>query len=316
MFTTILVPLDGSPLAERALPHAEVIARATNARIALVRAAQEFALPGVDATPGRVKVMAEAEDYLTAIAERLIAAGLTVDTGVVNDNPTATILSEAEIRPADLIVMATHGRGGLGRLVYGSVAEAVLRRTTVPLLLVRAWGEESQAAPFADRPRLLVPLDGSAFAEEALPVAAKLGAALGGELVLLHAVSPFEQAFMPEALLANFPKEEAARGEEARSYLHNLVARSAIGGCQAHFDVRLDVPTLAIEEAVRDHQASLVVMATHGRTALGRFVMGGIADAVLKHSRVPLLLVRPRHLADDEVSPALAPDAHPTSGKG
>ena len=124
--------------------------------------------------------------------------------------------------------------------------------------------------------------------------------ALGGELVLLHAVSPFEQAFMPEALLANFPAQEAARGEAARTYLHNLVARSATGGCQTHFDVRLDVPTLAIEEAARDHAAALVVMATHGRTALGRLVLGSVADAVLKHSRVPLLLVRPRRLAGSE----------------
>jgi nucleotide-binding universal stress UspA family protein len=294
MINTILVPLDGSPLAERALPHAEAIATATGARIALIRAVQEQTFLAIEKPAARVTAMAEAEAYLTEIADRLIARGFTVDTGVVHDGAATAILAEAERREANLIAMATHGRGGFGRLRYGSVAEAVLRRTETPLLLVRAWSVERQAAPFAVRPRLLVPLDGTAFAEEALLVATRLALALGGELILLHAVSPFEQVFMPEAILANFPDEEAARGAEAREYLEQLVARGATGGCQTTIDVRLDVPTLAIEEAARDHTADLVVMATHGRTALGRLALGNVADAVLQYSRVPLLLVRPR----------------------
>lgn len=199
--------------------------------------------------------MAEAEAYLTELAALLIAQGFTVDTAVVYDGAAAAILDEAEGREVDLIVMATHGRGGFGRLRYGSVAEAVL--------LVRAWGGNA-TAPFGVRPRLLVPLAGSAFAGEALPVAAKLALALGGEMILLHAVSPFEQVFMPEAILANFPEQAAAQGVEARECLEQLAARGATGGCQTTIDVRLDVPTLAIEEAARDHAADLVVMATRG----------------------------------------------------
>lgn len=294
MINTILVPLDGSPLAERALPHAEALATATGARIALIRAAHQQTFLGVDTPAERMTAMAEAEAYLTEIADRLIARGFIVDTGVVYGGASEAILAEAERREADLIAMATHGRGGFGRLRYGSVAEAVLRRTETPLLLIRAWGGERQTTPFGVRPRLLVPLDGTAFAEEALCVATRLALALGGELILLHAVSPFDQVFMPEAILANFPEEEAARGTEAREYLEQLVARGATGGCQSTIDVRLDVPTLAIEEAARDHAADLVIMATHGRTALGRLALGSVADAVLQYSRVPLLLVRPR----------------------
>jgi len=126
-----------------------------------------------------------------------------------------------------------------------------------------------------------------------LLVAAKLALALGGEMILLHAVSPFEQVFMPEAILANFPEQAAAQGVEARECPEQLAARGATGGCQTTIDVRLDVPTLAIEEAARDRAADLVVMATHGRTALGRLALGSIADAVLQYSRVPLQLVRP-----------------------
>jgi nucleotide-binding universal stress UspA family protein len=294
MVNTILVPLDGSPLAERALPHAEALATATGARLALIRAVQHHAFLGVDTPAERVTAMAEAEAYLTELADLLIGRGFIVDTGVVYGGAAAAILAEAERREATMIAMATHGRGGFGRLRYGSVAEAVLRRTTTPLLLIRAWGGERQATPFGIRPRLLVPLDGTTFAEEALPVATRLALALGGELILLHAVSPFEQVFMPEAVLANFPEEEAARGAEAREYLELLVARGATGGCQTTTDVRLDVPALAIEEAARDHAAALVIMATHGRTALGRLALGSVADAILQYSRVPLLLVRPR----------------------
>ena len=134
----------------------------------------------------------------------------------------------------------------------------------------------------------------TAFAEEALLVATRLALALGGELVLLHAVSPFEQVFMPEAILANFPEQEAARGAEARDYLDNWWRAVLPVAARPPSMCGLDVPTLAIEEAARDHSADLVIMATHGRTALGRLALGSVADAVLQYSRVPLLLVRPR----------------------
>ncbi len=296
MMKTILVPLDGSPLAERALPHAEAIARATNARIVLVRVAHEPVLPGANTAQARMLVMRDADAYVTAVADRLRAAGLATDTGVVYGGVAAGIMAEATSREADVIVMATHGRGGLGRLVYGSVAEAVLRGSAVPLLLMRAWQDDTPHLPFSGRPRIIVPLDGSSFAEEALPVAASLGMALGGELVLLHAVSPFEQAFLLEATLPDFPQREAERAAQAREYLRTLVARSATGGCQVHLDVRLDVPTRAIEAAVRDHDAALVVMATHGRTAVGQMVLGSVANTILQHTQVPLALVRPRQL--------------------
>jgi nucleotide-binding universal stress UspA family protein len=303
MFTTILVPLDGSPIAERALPHATALARATGARLALIRAAQEHTVLGLNGPMARVSAMEEAESYLATVAARLRGEGFSVDTGVFHGGATEAIPAEAEIREANLIVMATHGWGGLGRLHYGNVAETILRRTTVPILLVRAWARESRHDPFVGQPRVLVPLDGSPFAEAALPVAAQLSRALGGELVLLHAVSPFEQVFMPETALADFPAREEARGKEARTYLHALASAGTAGDGPISFDVRLDVPTLAIEDAAREHRAALVVMATHGRTALGRLALGSVADAVLQHSRVPLLLVRPRHRTAEAAAP-------------
>jgi nucleotide-binding universal stress UspA family protein len=188
--------------------------------------------------------------------------------------------------------MATHGRTGLGRLLFGSVAEGVVRQGGVPLLLVRG-GATDAAPPLAAHPTVIVPLDGSPFAEEALAPAATLTMALGGELVLLHAVAPTEPVVMPE-LAGVWPADFEERLGAGRTYLHNLVTRNMTSGCQVHFDVRLDTPASAIADAVREHEAALVVMATHGRNALGRLLLGGVAQATLTHAGVPLLLIRPQ----------------------
>jgi nucleotide-binding universal stress UspA family protein len=303
----ILVPLDGSPLAERALPYAEAIARQARATVLLVRM---LALPAATALaePGGV-LLPEARAYLRGHADRLAARGLDADARVIHADAAEGILQEAASREATLIVMATHGRTGLGRLLFGSVAETVLRGTTAPLLLVRAWEEGIAPPSISAHPRVLVPLDGSPFAEEALPVAVSMALALGGQLVLLHAVSPVEAIIFSEYAYASWPESREARLADGRAYLDSLVARGAAGGCQVRCDVRLVVPALAIAEAARDHNAALVVMATHGRGALGRLVLGGVAHATLTHTRVPLLLVRPRRLAAESGAVSAAPHA-------
>ena len=135
---TLLVPLDGSTLAECALPRATEMARATGARLILLRAVQAHTFPGADPIPAQVDAVREAEAYLTGVAERLGALGVTQITRSVWYGPAAAAIVEAaQFNHAGLIVMTTHGRTGVGRLVLGSVAESVLRGTTVPILVVR-----------------------------------------------------------------------------------------------------------------------------------------------------------------------------------
>lgn len=284
MLRTIMVPLDGSPLAERALPYAEGIARVSGARLALVRVAWVRPLPGQHPAVARVGPMEEAEAYLAGVARRFAGSGLPVDTGVREEQPVEGLLAEIESRCPDLIVMATHGRDGLGRLAFGSVAGALAARTAVPVLLIRAGGQATAAQPFASRPRILVPVDGSVFAEEALPLAAGLVDLLDGELLLLRAISP---------------DDRLAGGEEqaqARIYLNALAARFASTGRRISCEIRGGVPAAAIAAAGRDDKAALVVMATHGRGGLGRLALGSVADAVLHRGDAPLLLVRPSAL--------------------
>ena len=135
----ILVPLDGSMLAEAALWTAGDLAEKNGATISLLRGAEASTRPGSDAVQAQVMAVREAEEYLAAVVKRLADRGFgRVETHVWYGPPAAAIVEAATAQKADLIVMSTHGRSGLGRLVLGSVTESVLRGTTVPILVVRA----------------------------------------------------------------------------------------------------------------------------------------------------------------------------------
>ncbi len=299
MARAMLVPLDGSPLAERALPYAEALARKTGAPLALVRAVPFLARPATDEpyptlAEARDAAAREARDYLDGVAARLTARGVAAETAVPYADEAEGIIEEARRRGADPIVMATHGRGGLGRWVYGSVAEAVLARTPVPLLLVRAWAPEGAAALAGDRPLLLAPLDGSPFAEAALPVAEGLADRLGGDLLLLRAVLRPGPDFGPGWFAAPLLRDEPAADEgAARDYLRRVAEGFARRGRTVQTELRAGAPAEVIAAIGRERGAALAVMATRGYTGAERALLGSVADATLRHGSLPLLLVRP-----------------------
>ena len=138
---TILVPLDGSIVAEAALTPAVDLAREAGARLVLLRAAQAHTLPMADPIQAQVDVMREAQEYLAAARARVTAAGVRdVEISAWYGPAVEAIVEAARYRHADLIVMSSHGRSGVSRLVLGSVAESVLRATAVPILLIRPAG--------------------------------------------------------------------------------------------------------------------------------------------------------------------------------
>jgi nucleotide-binding universal stress UspA family protein len=147
---TILVPLDGSVLAELALAPAIDLAREKRARLVLLRAAEAHTTVA-DPTEAQVAVVQEAEDYLARVRARLLDGGVAEVEASVYGRPVEAIVEAARYRRADLIVMSSHGRSGLGRLVLGSVAESVLRATPTPILLIRAGGAPLDV-PFCTRP--------------------------------------------------------------------------------------------------------------------------------------------------------------------
>jgi nucleotide-binding universal stress UspA family protein len=139
--TKILVPLDGSALAETAIPTAVQFAKEQGAAVVLMRAAEAPWIHGEDIADVQVHIVRDAEKYLDELADRLRAGGsANVHTSVWYGAPSASIVEAAKAQHADLIVMTSHGRTGIGRLILGSVAESVLRGTTTPILLLRATG--------------------------------------------------------------------------------------------------------------------------------------------------------------------------------
>jgi nucleotide-binding universal stress UspA family protein len=146
----ILIPLDGSLLAETAIAKAVELSGQAPSTLILLRAAEAHTFPGVDPTDAQVSVVREAEEYLAGLASRLAAEGVQdVRTSVWYGPPASAVVEAARAQKADLIVMTTHGRSGIGRLILGSVAESVLRGTRTPILLLRAPGaplEEPKAA--------------------------------------------------------------------------------------------------------------------------------------------------------------------------
>jgi nucleotide-binding universal stress UspA family protein len=140
MFKRILVPLDGSSLAEAILPQVQELARTLGAELFLVRAAAAHVFPGVDPTEQEVDVVQKAEAYVAEVAGRLRDAGIPIHTAVRYGEAAEEILGHIGENAVDLVAMSTHGRSGLTRLVLGSVAEQVVRHATVPVLLMRARG--------------------------------------------------------------------------------------------------------------------------------------------------------------------------------
>jgi len=137
----ILVPLDGSEMAEAAIAPALEMAQAGSSLLILMRAADARTLPGTDVIDAQVRAVREAEDYLTGVQEKLHKVGVgRIETHVWYGPAAPAVVEAAKVQKVDLIVMSTHGRSGLGRIIFGSVAESVLRGTRVPILLIRPSG--------------------------------------------------------------------------------------------------------------------------------------------------------------------------------
>ena len=298
MTSRILVPLDGSIAAEAVLPHVERIATAVNARVLLFAAVDRPRDWGED-TGGDLKgERHEAESYLRRLQARLTSAtGNDVEAEVVASEPAAGILAAAERQQPDLIAMTTHGRSGVARWILGSVAAKVLHASHTPLLLVRppADGKQSNTSTLK---RLLVPLDGSDLSTSVLPFAGDLAKRLGASLVLFHAVyEPVMTYPGAEAVFDTPVLEEMEAG--AREYLKPAAGDLTEQGVKVDVVAAIGNATDGIVWAAERQDADLIVMSTHGRSGLGRMVLGSVADGVVRRTSLPVIVVRPAATTND-----------------
>jgi nucleotide-binding universal stress UspA family protein len=340
MFTRILIPLDGSARAERALPVAARLARSSSGTLLLTSVAHPMPVLSMPLEISRDlksyvdDELAAAKEYLTQVSRRADLAGVHTEIVTAVGGPVAEEVVELALEHhADLIVMCSHGRSGLAHWALGSVAQHVVRTTPVPVLVLKADGStlvdakpETSAGPI----RVLVPLDGSPLAERAIEPAAQLATALAapGEATvhLLHVIEypvVVYPAFTPSALPPADSHNHHQLQDKASAYLHTVAQRFAeepLNGLRVQvvqsvvFDE--DAAT-AIAAAARHAPGSdatagtgvaLIAMATHGRTGLARVTVGSVTERVLQVTKRPLFVVRPEP-ATAQGEPAL-PRAH------
>ena len=279
MFRRIMVPLDGSELAERALPCAEQLAVLGDATLHLVRVVEPPAemtwMPGPLYVALRAyadpveRAMEEAATYLNGLCTNLAARGVRNAVAVPCGPAAATLLDYEREAAVDLVVMCSHGYGGLVRFALGSVAMHVLRHGAAPVLLMRALD-----GPVSLQ-HAVVPLDGSARAEKALRILHELAGPVVREVTLLRVIAAPDEGPAAERYL-----------DEVAQRLHGmgLVCERRVA--------RGDPAQVIIDVAGTD---KLVVMATHGRSALTRWALGSVADRVARHGAAAVLLVRARN---------------------
>jgi len=294
MLSTILVPLDGSALAEQALPFAERLARVAGARLILARVVPQ-------ASPAETSIEASialtARENLEEIASRLRRSELSVEVEVPEGDAAARIVGAVTAHRADLIVMSTHGRSGIGRWLYGSVADAVIRLVRVPVMLIPSG--VSVTWPTDTRLRIAVPLDESHLSEAVLGPVVELATGLDVELLLVEVVPWPPLVYSdPVELLPYDPEEQL---EAARGYLSAVGARLRAAGATVRYQAEVGQTTAGtIVRLARDEHVDLIAMATHGRSGLARVVLGSTTTATLQHAGIPLLIVRPTDLQSAE----------------
>jgi len=298
-FRLICVPLDGSPFAEQALPAAAEIARRSGAmlQLALVHhpvpaLATALEVPEIEAQLDQENRVRE-QTYLGSIVERVRMTANVPVTGALLDGAVADALQvHVEESQADLVVITTHGRGPMSRFWLGSVADHLMRRLHVPVLIIRPNG----STPQLELKTILVALDGSSFAERALDVAVTLGKPFGAAFGLVMVIEPPLPIADPSglAVLPAMAETEKQLRSGASRYLDGIAGRLRQEGHVVRtYAVEGPRAAEAIIAQADVTDADLIVLASHGAGGFERLVLGSVADKVIRASSHPTLIVRP-----------------------
>lgn len=300
----IIVPLDGSTLAETVLPYAIALARATACHLRLLRivAAEDAirtwppAAPLVTRERWAIEARRAARTYLANVATRLQPSGVEVHREVLAAEDVAVgIVTRAtqDMRVA-MIAMSTHGRSGLSRWLFGSVAEKVLRAASTPILLVRAGTEVAARDKPVAYGTIAVPLDGSMFADQALSEAQVIATASGATLLLISIVPVVDDPALAEGGIEPL-WTLAEREDEAKritQYLQHKAEYLETQGYRVRTRTAHGAPAEEILRIAGEEHADLIALATHGQGGLQRLWMGSVATRIVQGASVPVLLVR------------------------
>ena len=299
MFRHILVPLDGSHLAESALPVAVALSKTFGSSVTLIHIIEHNAPQEIHGER-HLRQQEEAYNYLDQVAQQNFPPDVKVirhvHTEEVKDVARSIVDHSGELSP-DLIVMCSHGEGGLRDFMVGSIAQQVISRGKTPILLVQP--DEDNLTQTISFRKLLVALDGDPEHEKALPLAKELAKSLKASLHLVMVVYtlgtlPSEQAvtsrLLPAATSVMLDMTEAS----ARDYLQGMAASFTSEGLNVTWEVRRGDPASNIIDSAERSSSDLIVLATHGKSGIGAFWAGSVAPKVVTQTRIPLLLVSVR----------------------
>jgi nucleotide-binding universal stress UspA family protein len=233
------------------------------------------------------------------VVEWLRIRGVSAEGRAILGNPAEEIVRVSEDEGCGLIAMSTHGRNLIGRSILGSVTDRVLHSASVPVLTItpdraRMYQEEGTTLN-----TVVVPLDGSELAELALPYAEELATALSLEVLLVRVVRTDHLAFSYEEFAGRIPDFTSDLEREAARYLEAVSEGLRNRGLAVGHRVLGGAPAPSLLDLARETPRNLIAMTTHGRSGLTRWVMGSVAEAMIRGSGDPVLVVRPR---DQELS--------------
>jgi nucleotide-binding universal stress UspA family protein len=301
-FRSVLVPLDGSPVAEQAIPLALEVARLARSTVRLVLVHRSLAPPFYEESAQvyfsiDLAMRKTEREYLRRLAAQLRErSGRRISSVTLEGSTEHALVQYVQDIRADLVVMTTHGRGGVRGAWLGSVADHLIRRLEVPVIVTRA---REETKPLATPPKIreiLVPLDGSALAEAALAPATAVAELFNAELVLVQVVPPSSAGtLLPVTFAAGYDAEIVAlQRKKAQEYLAGLSELLQERGSRVKTTVAVghNVGETLINLA-HPERIDLVAIATHGRGGIQRLMLGSVADKLIRAAGPPVLVVRP-----------------------
>jgi nucleotide-binding universal stress UspA family protein len=281
------VPLDGSRLAEQILPFARFIATPLNLPVDLFTVLESV-------SDHQSSLHARARAYLEGVREKYFSSGVSTNFHVETGEAATVIIERYRNDPYCLIAMATHGMSGLRRWLMGSVTSKVVQHAANPLLIIRPTEKADPVIPASLR-TIFVPLDGSALAEKVLPTVIGLAKPLKLEVQLVRAYTPAAETYIiADGVIAQSTAQfNQNLKAEVETYLEGKVqALRAEGVENVSAAAVLGDAASEIIDFARRTENNLVAMSTHGRSGVGRWLLGSVAEKVVQHSQDPVLLIR------------------------